>query len=86
MLNYFYIIIIMFCICSCTKHNYFYELERLQNENRELRKTVKFLSSSSLIANSNTIQELDRNYKLKIAQRDTVIKYLRIRKNKKWNK
>lgn len=85
MLKYFYIIIIMFCICSCTKHNYFYELEQLQNENIELRKTVKFLSSS-LITNSNTIQELDRNYKLKIAQKDTVIKYLRIRKSKKWNK
>lgn len=85
MLKYFYIILIMFCICSCTKHNYFYELEQLQNENIELKKTVKFLSSS-LITNSNTIQELDRNYKLKIAQKDTVIKYLRIRKSKKWNK
>jgi len=85
MLKYFFIFIIMFCICSCTKHNYFYELEQLQNENIELRKNVKFLSSS-LITNSNTIQELDRNYKLKIAQKDTVIKYLKIRKNKKWNK
>lgn len=85
MLKYFFIFIIMFCICSCTKHNYFYELEQLQNENRELRKTVKFLSSS-LIENSNTIQELNKKYKFNLAQKDSVIKYLKIRKNKKWNK
>lgn len=85
MLKYFFIFIIMFCICGCTKHNYFYELEQLQNENRELRKTVKFLSSS-LIENSNTIQELNKKYKFNLSQKDSVIKYLKIRKSKKWNK
>lgn len=85
MLKYFFIFIIMFCICSCTKHNYFYELEQLQNENIELRKNVKFLSNS-LIESSLTIQELNKKYKMNLAQKDTLIKYLKIRKNKKWNK
>ena len=70
---------------NCTKHNYFYELEQLQNENIELRKNVKFLSNS-LIESSLTIQELNNRYKINLAQKDTLIKYLKIRKNKKWNK
>lgn len=82
MLKYFYVIVVMVCIISCTKHNYFYELEQLQNENIELRKNVKFLSTS-LMESSLTIQELDKRYRMNLAQKDTLIKYLRIRKSKK---
>lgn len=85
MLKYFYVIVVMVCIISCTKHNYYYELEKLQDENIELRKNVKFLSNS-LMESSKTIQEMSKRYKMNISQRDTLIKYLKIRKNKKWNK